>query len=292
MSDFFSRSKNPLSVAYRMSRGVKEIKKKLDLIATNSQQFCFKLDSEPIRNRRPETCSYVNEVDIIGREDDLNNIVNKLLDSDVQCDVSFLSIVGIGGLGKTSLAQLVYNDPRVTNDAFPLRIWTCVSDEDQKELDVKLVICKILGQNYDSGSTMEEVQNQLREKLQGKKYLLVLDDVWTEKHIQWRDLVKYLIGGQRGSWIIVTTRSQETATIVGGLHHELQGLSTENAWRLFETTAFASNQSNPDDLVKIGRRIVEGCAQVPLAIKVAGSLLFGQDKSKWQSFQKIGLANH
>ncbi|XP_021721833.1 disease resistance protein RGA2-like isoform X2 [Chenopodium quinoa] len=275
-----------------MSRGVEKIRKKLDSIAYNTQ-FSFKHDPEPIQRRKLETCSYVDAGDIIGRQDDLEKIIGMMLDSNLQRDVSFLTIVGIGGLGKTALAQLVHNDPRVTS-AFPLRLWTCVSDQDQKQLDVKEIICKILasGQSHEH-STLDQVQKQLRDRLAGKKYLLVLDDVWSEKCVQWRDLERFLIGGQRGSWILVTTRSLATAKIIGdGLTYELQGLSDENSWCLFERMAFGLQSSNPaDDLVNIGQEIVKGCSRVPLAIRVVGSLLYGQDKSKWLSLAQIGLAN-
>ncbi|XP_021746963.1 disease resistance protein RGA2-like [Chenopodium quinoa] len=286
---FFSNS-NPLGIALKMSRGVKKIKKKLGAIAYNDQ-FRFKLDHEPIRKRRPETCSYVDATDIIGREDDLEIITSMLLDSDVQRDVSFLTIVGMGGLGKTALTQLVYNDESVKS-AFPLRLWACVSDHDQNQLDVKEIVGKILGENHQD-STMDRVQHKLREKLAGKRFLLVLDDVWTENRTQWNELAKFLIGDQRGSWIVATTRSETTARIIGnGTMHKLQGLSHENSWRLFERSAFGSEQSNPhNDLVKIGCEIVQKCAQIPLAIKVAGGILYGQDKSKWLSFRDVGLGN-
>lgn len=287
---------NPHGIPHKMSEGVKKIRKRLDAIARN-KQLSFEHDPQPIRNRRSETCSYVRENEIIGREKELKEIIDMLLNSDVQNKVSFLSIVGIGGLGKTALAQVVYNDPRITS-AFPLKMWTCISDQDQKQLDVSEVLLKILASaatdnNFDQGSTLDWVQFQLREKLAGKKYLLVLDDVWTEDRVQWFELEQYLIGGQEGSWILVTTRSERTASIVGdGRMYRLQGLSVENSWQLFKKAAFKPDASNPpNNLLDIGREIVDRCARVPLAIKVVGSLLYGQDSVKWESFQKIGLAN-
>ena len=131
---FLSRS-NPFGVAYKMSKEVEKIRKKLDGFAYN-KQFMMEFSHEPIKYRKPETCSYVDVVEIVGREDDLEHIVGMLLDSDIQTsDVSFLPIVGMGGLGKTALAQLVYNDKRVET-AFSLRLWHCVSDQDQKQLDI------------------------------------------------------------------------------------------------------------------------------------------------------------
>ncbi|XP_021844211.2 putative disease resistance protein RGA1 [Spinacia oleracea] len=281
--------------AYKMAQGVKMIKKKLDAIASDTR-FNFNIDPKPIRNRRLESCSYVYEADIIGREPDLEKIVGVLLDPIVQQNVSFLPIVGMGGLGKTALAQLVFNDARVKN-TFPLMLWTCVADENQESLDVKGVLSKILasankGHMKNEGCTMDGLQSQLREQLAGKKYLLVLDDVWTENSEQWRILTQFLMGGQRGSWIVVTTRSKKTARIIGdGPRHELQGLSKDNSWCLFKRVAFGSQHANPpEDLVKVGEDIVVRCANVPLAIRVVGSLLYDQEKHKWLSVQKLGLA--
>ncbi|XP_021844310.2 putative disease resistance protein RGA1 isoform X2 [Spinacia oleracea] len=278
-----------------MAQGVKMIKKKLDAIASDTR-FNFNIDPKPIRNRRLESCSYVYETDIIGREPDLEKIVGVLLDPIVQQNVSFLPIVGMGGLGKTALAQLVFNNARVKH-AFPLMLWTCVADENQDSLDVKGVLGKILasankGCMKNEGYTMDGLQSQLREQLAGKKYLLVLDDVWTENSEQWRILTKFLMGGQRGSWIVVTTRSKKTAGIVGdGPRHELQGLSKDNSWCLFKRVAFGSQHANPpEDLVELGQYIVARCADVPLAIRVVGSLLYEQEKHKWLSVQKLGLA--
>ncbi|XP_048492253.1 putative disease resistance protein RGA1 [Beta vulgaris subsp. vulgaris] len=294
---FFSRH-NPFSFAYNMSQEVKKIREEIDAIAINHTKFGFlSLDSQPIRKRREDTCSYVYENIIIGREDDVNKIITMLLDSnDVERNVSFLSVVGVGGLGKTALAQLVFNDARVLS-AFPLRLWTCVSDHDQKQLDVEGILRKILASvtgHHPDGSTKEWVQSQVQEKLASDKCLLVLDDVWTENRNQWLNLAEFLLGAQMRSWVLVTTRSQETARIIGdGFSHKLQGLSNENSWRLFKKVAFGSEQSghHDDDLVKIGQEIAKGCAGVPLALRVVGSLLYGQEKSKWLSIQAMGLAN-
>ncbi|XP_021721384.1 putative disease resistance protein RGA1 [Chenopodium quinoa] len=287
-----------LGTAYNMTQGVKKIEEKLNAIVFNNQ-FNLKIDPNPIKNRRLETSSYVDEADIIGRELDLEKIVNVLLNTNVQVNISFLSIVGIAGLGKTALAQLVYNDARVIATFSP-RLWTCVADENQELLDVQGVLSKILASATDhknhkkyEGCTMDGLQSQLQAKLAGKKFLLVLDDVWTENYERWHTLTQsFMEAGEKGSCIVVTTCSRETARIIGGsLTHELLGLSKEDSWCLFKKAAFSPNHSNlPRDLVKIGQDIVEECANVPLAIRVLGSLLFGQEQNKWHSIQKLGLA--
>ncbi|XP_074285876.1 putative disease resistance protein RGA1 [Silene latifolia] len=294
--DFFSSKKNTVSVAFSMSRGVKKIRKKLDSIASNHNTFGFSVDSQPIRERREETCSYVFSDEVVGRECDLNKVVDMLLDSGSQDRVSFLSLVGVGGLGKTTLAQLVFNDERVKNE-FPLRLWTCVSDESADEFDVKTILARILESASDDkhdGFTMDLVQRKLLGFLGGRKYLIVLDDVWNEDREKWLGLRKFLMGGGAGSRIIVTTRSERTAVVVDEEHiYELKGLSPENSWHLFEMTAFGENRRqgvNSSELVELGKKIVEQCSNVPLAIKVVGTLLYGQNESKWRLFQECGLA--
>ncbi|CAO2839060.1 unnamed protein product [Amaranthus hypochondriacus] len=295
MKRFLSRS-NPLFVALKMSKGVKKIKKKLDAFAYN-KQFMMKFNHEPIKHRKRETCSYVDVVEIVGREGDLEHIVGKLLDSEVQTDVSFMSIVGMGGLGKTALAQLVYNDQRVEK-AFDLRLWHCVSDQDQKQLDIVGILGNIFSltcthEKCTDQSSLQIVQSELQKKLSDKKYLLVLDDVWTENRNEWLELVRLLKVSQKGSWIVVTTRSEVTAKFMGsGSMYQLQGLEKKDSQSLFEKVAFGSEVCNhDDDLFEIGQKIVEACGGVPLAIKVAGSLVYGQDKKKWEAVQEVGVAN-
>ncbi|KAL2897626.1 putative disease resistance protein RGA3 [Bienertia sinuspersici] len=131
-------------LAYKMSQKAKKMKEKLDKIAYN-KQFSFKHNPVPIHKLSRETCSYEQE-QIIGREDDLEAVKSMLLEPpNAEKDISFLSIVGIGGLGKTALAQQVYNDPQIMG-AFSLRMWTCVSDESHKQLIVKDILCKMLRQ--------------------------------------------------------------------------------------------------------------------------------------------------
>ncbi|XP_074291139.1 putative disease resistance protein RGA1 [Silene latifolia] len=295
--NFFSSTITTPSVVISMSREVNKIRKKLDGIASNHNTFGFSVDYKPIRGRREETCSYVYSDEVVGRECDLEKVVHMLLHSGSEDRVSFLSIVGVGGLGKTTLAQLVFNDERVRTE-FPLRLWTCVSDENADDFDVKTILSKILESASDDksdGRTMDLVQRKLLGFLGGKKYLLVLDDVWNEDREKWLGLRKFLMGGGAGSTVLVTTRSEKTAMVAAEEHiYELKGLSPKNSWHLFEMTAFGEKDRedvNSSELITLGKKIVEQCCNVPLAIKVVGTLLYGQDKSKWRLFQERGLAN-
>ncbi|CAO2815202.1 unnamed protein product [Amaranthus hypochondriacus] len=267
------------------------IRKKLDSIARDRTQFGLSDVYIPVK-RREDTFSYVHETSIIGRDADREAIIDLLLQGldspvvHVEDNISFVTIVGIGGLGKTALAQLVFNDDRIKS-AFDLSIWVCVSEE----FGIDEILAKMLGK---SELRTEQVHKEVRRLIEGKRYFLVLDDVWSESRNEWAKLREFLLLGARGSRIIVTSRSKKVARAIGDdLMYELQGLSDENSWQLFERIAFSqqSRQQVDNELVEIGKGIVEKCANVPLSIRVIGSMLYDQDKSKWRLFQKLNLAD-
>ncbi|KAK9663603.1 hypothetical protein RND81_O270800 [Saponaria officinalis] len=143
---------------------------------------------------------------------------------------------------------------------------------------------------------MDLVQRKIGGLIGGRKYLIVLDDLWNEDRDTWLSLRNFLIVGGTGSRVLVTTRSKRTAIVVDdGYKYELEGLSPENSLQLFEMTAFGDKGNNTHDvnyseLVKLGKEIVVKCFNVPLAIRVVGTLLYGQNISKWRSFHDCGLA--
>ncbi|GAB2300981.1 hypothetical protein Dimus_035018 [Dionaea muscipula] len=207
-----------------------------------------------------ETYSFVAADQVIGREEDKKAIVEMLmLDSTVGENISVVLIVGMGGLGKTTLAQLVFNDDKI-----------------EKHFE------------NPEGVEIDKLQKQLREIIGGKKYLLVLDDLWNENPIRWRDLENLLMVGSMGSKILLTTRSRKVAKIsVKTTPYDSKGLSEGKSRSLFERVAFEPGHS--PDLVEVGKEIVKKCANVPLAIITLGGLLYGQEESVWLSFKENEL---
>jgi hypothetical protein len=289
---FFSES-NQLKYGIKMGYKIKAISERLDNMATDQIKFGFikrPIGTQFEHRKREDTHSFVPEKEVIGREDERKAIKELLLDSDVKENVSIIPIVGIGGLGKTTLAQYVYNDEEVKKH-FELRVWVCVSDPfDVKTIVQKIVEC-VIGR-IPKSLKMEILQCQLRANIDGKRYLLVLDDVWNENRGAWLDLEKLLSGGLKGSKVLITTRSKRVAEITCTLPpYLLGGLSVSNSWDLFKRMAFKDGEE-PENakFVEIGREIIKKCAQVPLAIKSIGSLLyFKNSEADWLYFKNNEL---
>jgi Leucine-rich repeat (LRR) protein len=289
---FFSES-NQLKYGIKMGHKIKAVRERLDNMAADQIKFGFierPLGTQFDHRKREDTHSFVHEKEVIGREDERKAVKELLLDSDVKENISIIPIVGIGGLGKTTLAQYVYNDEEVKKH-FELRVWVCVSDP----FDVKTIVQKIVEcatERRSESLEMDLLQRQLRAKIDGKRYLLVLDDVWNENRDTWLSLEKLLSGGLRGSKVLITTRSKRVAEITGTVSwYVLRGLSESNSWDLFKRMAFKDGEEakNPK-LVEIGWEIIKKCAQVPLAIRSIGSLLyFKNSEADWLYFKNNEL---
>ncbi|XP_074287759.1 putative disease resistance protein RGA1 [Silene latifolia] len=272
VTSFFSRFK---LLTHKLSSKVKTVNDKLNKIATKSAMYSFKIDCKPVKFTKEETSSFLYDK-IIGREEDVEKIIGVLLGSASvdHSPVSLLAIVGMGGSVRHSKS----------------RGGLALLDRGSRSWSLKGFLGKVVeGSSINDKTSLEGIQHEVKQQLGGKKYLLVLDDVWTESYDDWQKFQGYLNVGGRGSWIIVTTRSKITAQMIGGDQvHVLQGLSEQESWHLFERMAFQAEERD-DELVKLGKRIVKKCTNVPLAIRVVGSLLRGQSKSKWLSFHDKGL---
>ncbi|TYH73484.1 hypothetical protein ES332_D05G333100v1 [Gossypium tomentosum] len=202
--------------------------------------------------------------EILGR---LDNLLNQKQILDV------IPIVGMGGLGKTTLAQLIYNDPRVDKWFHP-KAWVCVSEEFDA-LKVTKTILEETKCSCDGNQNLNQLQLKLKEQLLGKKYLIILDDVWNENYAVWEQLSIPFKFGAQNSKIVVTTRNESVADIVRTIPtYPLKTLSNDDCWTLFAKHAFVgTTPSMHPDLKEIGEAIVKRCNGLPLAAKTLGGLL-------------------
>lgn len=223
-----------------------------------------------------ETFSLVIESEVYGRRDDKEKILELLHTTsngeNIGDSVSIIPIVGIGGLGKTTLAQLVYGDAD-SMGCFDMKIWVYVSND----FDMKKIITAIIESatlRKCEFTNLEILSRQLQEFLCGKRYLLVLDDVWNEDQDKWQRFQTLLKGGVKGSKIIVTTRSDKVASIVGTSSYHLKGLVEDDSWAFFKQHTFGQGEEEGHpNLLPIGKQIVNKCGGVPLAARTLGSLL-------------------
>ncbi|CAJ2655426.1 unnamed protein product [Trifolium pratense] len=251
---FFSSS-NQLLFSFKMVGKIKELGKIIEALNVGKRIFNFTNHTPEQRVfKQRETHSFVREEEVIGREEEKKQLLEWLFDTSINVkeNVSVVSIIGVGGLGKTTLAQLVYNNKEVQQH-FELMKWVCVSDD----FDVKGIAAKIIESN--TKVEMDKVQLELRKKVEGKRYLLVLDDIWNEDRDHWLQLITLLKDGAKGSKIIITARIKKVAEISGSSSiFFLKGLDEKQSWRLFSQLAFEKEKElENENLVSIGKEIVK-----------------------------------
>jgi len=284
---------NNIWFRHKICKKLKEITSRLNQIAEIKDKFLLQAGGT-IKDMSIEvaewrqTTSINAEHTVYGREGDKEKIVkflvNQVQDYDV---VSIYPIVGLGGVGKTTIAQLVYNDHQVCKH-FDTKFWVCVSEV----FSVKRIVCSIIesisgSKCYDSN--LDVMQRKVREMLQGKRFLLVLDDVWKRNqevefgldHDNWNMLKSVMSCGTKGSCILLSTRDSDVAKITGTCQvHCLSGLSEDECWSLFKQYAFGLDKEEQPELVTIGKEIVKKCGGLPLAAKALGGLMRSRSHEK------------
>ncbi|XP_034898984.1 putative disease resistance protein RGA1 [Populus alba] len=286
---FFSSS-NMIPFRLKMGHKIKKIIERLAEISSLKSEFnlCEQpIDCSHVLHEETEmNRSFESFSGLVGRDQDKERIINLLAEPFKVGDAHpfVLPIVGMGGLGKTSLAKSVCDAENVKSH-FDLKMEACVSDDFSLKQVVQKIIKSATGErcaDLDGG----ELNKKLEEILNGKKYLLLLDDVWNEDAEKWLLLKPLLSKGADGSKIIVTTRSQRVAEIMGTVTaHNLSLLGQEDCLSLFYKCAFKEGQMElHPNLVGIGKEIVAKCKQVPLAVINLGTQLYGKtDEKEWQS---------
>ncbi|KAF2319203.1 hypothetical protein GH714_013933 [Hevea brasiliensis] len=282
---------------FKMAHKVKNINESLNKIKNDAMGFGLQIISRQPQMDLDRLTNSVLDNPVVGREADVSKIVNLLSHS---CDqvLTVVPIVGMGGLGKTTLAKLVCQEVIEEQRLFDLKIWVCVSDH----FDYGRILGEML-QTLDGHmggvTNIDAILIHLPKALEGKKFLLVLDDVWNNEYERWNELKTCLtrISRNNGNAVLVTTRTEEVASIVETSTHyryKLGGLSHDECWSIMKERALiqSGRTSIPTDLEGIGREIAKKCGGVPLAAKVLGWTMGSKmDKEEWLSIGNNNVLN-
>ncbi|XP_024313823.1 disease resistance protein RPM1 [Brachypodium distachyon] len=224
---------------------------------------------------------FLDEEDLVGVDKNREKLENWLSGHDFGCCV--VALLGMGGLGKTALAANVYKKER---EKFQCHAWVSISQTYSIEAVLRTIIEELFKDKVNVPSNIAAMditclQETLKRFLEQKKYLIVLDDVWTPE--TFHDLSKALIHNDKGSRIIMTTRERAVAALSSEGHIlTLEALSEDDAWELFYKKAFTKDRINhecPVELTALSEEIVSKCKGLPLAIVSVGSLLHVREKT-------------
>ncbi|CAL4993328.1 unnamed protein product [Urochloa decumbens] len=251
-------------------------------LSENDGERRFAPDIRSLRH----TSSVIFEKSILGRDQDKDKIIDKLLfveGGNVGNPVSVMAIVGMGGLGKTTLAQLVYNNPRL-KQCFEKYAWVCVSEHFDVNTITRNTITSLTSVQC-AYTELADLQMKLANEISERRVLLVLDDIWNERRDCW-ELFCRPLSTAKFCQIIVTTRSEQVARLIQTMPcYFLSCLTSDESWSLFSQAAFIVEQESdiPTNLRNIGKCIVQKCKGLPLAIKTLGSMLrYETDKRRWE----------
>ncbi|TVU23523.1 hypothetical protein EJB05_25897, partial [Eragrostis curvula] len=261
---------------------IRSLNKRIENLANLGKTF-LKFEAEPsgsttVSNNR-KTC-YLVEPNLVGKE--IIYVVNRLMESVLvhrENKVYKIGIVGTGGVGKTTLAQKLYNDHRVEGH-FKQRAWICVSQQYSEVALLKEILRNVGVQ--DQGESVGELQGKLAKAIEGESFFLVLDDLWQSD--VWTDLLRTPLHKAGHGIIVITTRHDTIAKAVGVQHmHRVELMSEEVGWELLWKSMNVNDEKEVHNLRDTGREIVKKCGGLPLAIKVVASVLATKDisESEW-----------
>ncbi|CAI9111917.1 OLC1v1012261C1 [Oldenlandia corymbosa var. corymbosa] len=223
---------------------------------------------------------------VVGLDDEAKIIIDRLTRGTKKLDM--VSIVGMAGLGKTSLAKKVYHHSHISHH-FQVRSWVTVS----QEYNTKSLLIGILS-GLDQDSTEEyinmredDLAERLRKRLKGIRYLIILDDIWDTQ--VWNSLTMSFPDDDKGSRILLTSR-QETIGLEINPHsepHRVRALNDDESWELFQKKMCFDQICPSEEVIARAKTIAKSCKGLPLMILIVAGFLANTEPSKWEEVEEM-----
>ncbi|KAL7160482.1 hypothetical protein ABFS83_01G098000 [Erythranthe nasuta] len=257
---------------------VKTLKTTVDQQQIQQKRYCFSSSSSSSdyddtgKQRR----------DLVGLDDQIKTLKNLISHFTLRFLVA--SVVGMTGIGKTTLVKQVCSDPSIIEE-FEIRLFVHMGPRYNQLEDIFMVVLNQLGVPCDKVHENNDYVKQLSEALSAKRYLIVLDDVWIGVHI-WRKLDYYGFPDARnGSRVIIISQIQSFARSV--TTHNVPLLKDDESWKLLHQTAFSTSEEKCSrELEKIGKKIARNCDGLPAAIIQVGENLRGKSFQEWKTLSE------
>ncbi|KAF8732073.1 hypothetical protein HU200_016029 [Digitaria exilis] len=267
---------------------ITETKKRFDVSVTDSRKE--NASSYSCRLQHLSEQSYLNDdEDFVGNAEEMKRLTEWL--SDLRKERTVISVCGMGGLGKTTIASSIFKKEEIKR-MFTCRAWISVSQSYRVKDLLKRILLQLMTKNDNIPDGIDTIDcvnlvQLLQTYLKDRRYLIVLDDVWSRD--SWPLLDSAFVKNNSGSRILITTRIQDVASLADrNREMKLNLLSKEEAWALFCQKAFArlDDRSCPLNLKVCAERIVDKCQGLPLALVALGSLLSYKemDEHEWELF--------